>query len=304
MMIPEGKYKTLLSILSGKIDPGRIFTDYLHTLAYGSDASLYRLVPRIVVNANDEEEVSFILRSCSELMIPVTFRAAGTSLSGQAVSDSVLLVAGSNWKRWSISADAGKIILQPGITGGKANVILAPYGRKIGPDPASINAAMIGGIAANNASGMCCGTAENSYKTVAGMRIVFADGSILDTNDNASREAFRSTHPGFIAAVSMLGSKTRENEKLAGRIRKKYKIKNTTGYSLNALVDFIDPFDIIEHLMIGSEGTLGFISSLTYTDSGKSAIPGQFTDDLSRYCHCLQGCPDTQIQKSFCNRTY
>jgi D-lactate dehydrogenase len=265
MKIAGGKYKTLLSILSGSIDAGRIFTDYLHTLAYGSDASLYRLVPQIVINANDEDEVSFILRSCSELMIPVTFRAAGTSLSGQAVSDSVLLVAGENWKRWSISPEAGEITLQPGITGGKANAILSPYGRKIGPDPASINAAMIGGIAANNASGMCCGTAENSYKTVAGMRIVFADGSILDTNDYASREAFRSTHSGFITAVSLLGSKTRENEKLAGRIRQKYKIKNTTGYSLNALVDFSDPFNIIEHLMIGSEGTLGFISSITYT---------------------------------------
>jgi D-lactate dehydrogenase len=264
MMIPEGKYKTLFSILSGTIDASRIFTDYLHTLAYGSDASLYRLVPRIVVNANDEEEVSFILRSCSELMIPVTFRAAGTSLSGQAVSDSVLLVAGENWKSWSISADAGKMTLQPGITGGKANAILAPFGRKIGPDPASINAAMIGGIAANNASGMCCGTAENSYKTVAGMRIVFADGSVLDTSDDQSREAFSNSHPQLIDAVSVLGKKTRENPALAQRIRQKYKIKNTTGYSLNALVDFIDPFDIIEHLLIGSEGTLGFISSLTY----------------------------------------
>ncbi len=52
------------------------------------------------------------------------------------------------------------------------------YGRKIGPDPASINACKIGGIAANNASGMCCGTAQNSYRTLAGMRVILADGTL------------------------------------------------------------------------------------------------------------------------------
>ena len=123
------------------------------------------------------------LKSVLNLSIPVTFRAAGTSLSGQAITDSVLVIAGSNWKNYHINENGSEISLQPGLTGGRVNSLLAPYGRKIGPDPASINAAMIGGIAANNASGMCCGTAENSYKTVAGMRIILADGTILDTRD-------------------------------------------------------------------------------------------------------------------------
>jgi D-lactate dehydrogenase len=60
------------------------------------------------------------------------------------------------------------------------------------------------------------------------------------------------------------GRDTRDNAKLAERIRHKFKIKNTTGYSLNALVDYEDPIDILLHLMIGSEGTLGFISRITY----------------------------------------
>ncbi|MDP3180391.1 MAG: FAD-binding oxidoreductase, partial [Bacteroidota bacterium] len=171
----SGNYQLLFQNLISSIDSKRIFHDPLHTLAFGTDASFYRLIPKMVIKAKNEEEVSLILKECSKLEIQVTFRAAGTSLSGQAISDSVLVIAGNHWRNFRIDEDGLKIKLQPGLTGAKVNTLLAPYGRKIGPDPASINAAMIGGIAANNASGMCCGTAENSYKTVDSMRIIFAD---------------------------------------------------------------------------------------------------------------------------------
>ena len=259
-----GNYELLHKILVKTIDRKRIFHDPLYTLAYGTDASFYRLIPKMVVRAKDEEEVAHIIKESSKLNIPVTFRAAGTSLSGQAVTDSLLLIAGHNWKRYKIEDEGKYVRLQPGLIGGRVNKLLAPYGRKIGPDPASINAAMIGGIAANNASGMCCGTAENSYKTVAGMRIILADGTIVDTTDSDSKESFKSTHSSLIKGIEGLAEKAKGNKQLAERIRKKYKMKNTTGYSLNALVDFSDPFDIIEHLMIGSEGTLGFISEIAF----------------------------------------
>jgi D-lactate dehydrogenase len=247
------------------IPEARLICDPLRTLAYGTDASFYRLIPKLVVKVNDEAEISRILKLADHHGTPVTFRAAGTSLSGQAITDSVLLVLGyDGWRNYQISDDAATIRLQPGIIGAQANVYLAPLGRKIGPDPASINAAKIGGIAANNASGMCCGTAQNSYQTVADMRIVFADGSVLDTGSETSRNAFFESHHGLISKLDELAQKTRANTPLAERIHNKFKIKNTTGYSLNALVDFEDPFDILKHLMIGSEGTLGFISEITY----------------------------------------
>jgi D-lactate dehydrogenase len=260
----SGNYKLLYEHLIDTIDKKRIFHDPLHTLAYGTDASFYRLIPKIVIRAKDEIEVSLILRECSQLGIPVTFRAAGTSLSGQAITDSVLVIAGSNWKNFRINENGSEVKLQPGLTGGHINSLLAPYGRKIGPDPASVNAAMIGGIVANNASGMCCGTARNSYKTIAGIRIIFADGTILDTRDNSSKAAFHKSNPELIARIAEIAKSAKENSVLAERISRKYKMKNTTGYSLNALIDFSDPFDIIEHLMIGSEGTLGFISEINF----------------------------------------
>ncbi len=249
----------------GAIVPAqRVIADPLRLLAYGTDASFYRLVPRLVVVVEREDEIVSLLARCRSLEVPVTFRAAGTSLSGQAVTDSVLVLLGDGWTRCEIGPGAGTIRLQPGVIGGVANRRLAPFARKIGPDPASIDAAMIGGIAANNASGMCCGTAQNSYRTLAAMRVVLVDGAVLDTSDPASVAAFRTSHADLLSALGALAHETKSNTVLADRIRHKFRIKNTTGYSLNALVDYDDPVDILIHLMIGSEGTLGFISDITY----------------------------------------
>ncbi|PGH58370.1 4Fe-4S ferredoxin [Azospirillum palustre] len=261
-MLPA-PYDRVLAELQSVIPQARLVTDPLRTLAYGTDASFYRLIPKIVALVETEEEVVRLLRITRGHGVPVTFRAAGTSLSGQAVSDSVLVVLGDGWRGCTIGPAAATVTLQPGVIGAEANRRLAPLGRKIGPDPASIATAKIGGIAANNASGMCCGTAQNSYRTLESMRLVLADGTVLDSADPASRSRFRDSHGPLLDRLAALGSRTRADEALATRIRDKFRIKNTTGYSLNALVDYEDPVDILQHLMIGSEGTLGFISAIT-----------------------------------------
>ncbi|MDH6308972.1 D-lactate dehydrogenase [Dysgonomonas sp. PFB1-18] len=263
-MLPAN-YQQLKDELSRTIPAKRIITNPLQLLAYGTDASFYRLIPKIVVQVHSEEEAVEVIRQTARLNIPVTYRAAGTSLSGQAISDSVLMVATHEWRKYTILDDEALAIkLQPGITGARANVYLKPFGRKIGPDPASINAAMIGGIASNNASGMCCGTDQNSYKTIADIRIVLYDGTILDTADENSKKAFREKHSEIIKEIEQLRDEIKADNVLNERIKRKFKIKNTTGYSINALVDYEDPIDIIKHLMIGSEGTLAFISDITY----------------------------------------
>jgi len=174
------------------------------------------------------------------------------------------VVTSRNFRNFKLSKDKNTISLQPALTGQEANNILAPFSKKIGPDPASINAAMIGGIAANNASGMCCGISQNSYKTLKSMKLIFQEGTKLDTADEKSKESFKKTHKEFLLNLKELALKTKEDKELKEKIRRKFKIKNTCGYSLNALVDFDDEFEILQHLIIGSEGTLAFIEEITY----------------------------------------
>ena len=259
----KSNYMAFLQEARQFIPQERIYTDELRRLAWGTDAGFYRLIPQIVIRSEGEEEISRLLKLAGSHNLPVTFRAAGTSLSGQAISDSILIVAGKHWEGYSISPDHEEITLQPGIIGQRVNELLAPFGRKFAPDPASVKSAMVGGIVMNNASGMNCGTHANSDKVLLSARIVLADGTVLDTGDSVSRAAFEVTHRDFIRRICTLRDEVRADGKLAERIRYKYSIKNVTGLNLLPFVRFDDPFDIIAHLMVGSEGTLAFLSQVT-----------------------------------------
>lgn len=259
----ENKHSQFLSAVRAFVPKTAVYTDGLRRFAWGTDAGFYRLVPKIVIRSSNEKEVSRILRAASKYDVPVTFRAAGTSLSGQSISDSVLVVAGKNWERYKFSEDGERITLEPGIIGSRVNAILKPYGRKFGPDPASIGSCMVGGIVMNNASGMSCGTHANSDKELESVRMVFADGTVLDTGDETSREAFRASHPDFIKGIEELRDGILADKELSERIRYKYSIKNVTGLNIFPFVRFQDPFDIMAHLLVGSEGTLAFMSQVT-----------------------------------------
>nr|WP_320976308.1 FAD-binding and (Fe-S)-binding domain-containing protein [Bacteroides intestinalis] len=242
----KSNYMAFLHDASQVIPQERIYTDELRRLAWGTDAGFYRLIPQIVIRSSSEEEISELLRLADRYGLPVTFRAAG-----------------KHWEKYSISPDHEQITLQPGIIGQRVNEILAPYGRKFAPDPASVKSAMVGGIVMNNASGMNCGTHANSDKVLLSARIVLADGTVLDTGDDISRASFEATHPNFLNRICELRDRIRANEELAARIHYKYSIKNVTGLNLLPFVRFDDPFDIIAHLMVGSEGTLAFLSQIT-----------------------------------------
>jgi D-lactate dehydrogenase len=235
----------------------RLLTDRSDCLQWAGDASIYHLVPRLVAFPETIADVQALLRRGQ----PLTFRAGGTSLSGQAISDSILVVVSEHWRGLEVLAGGERVRCGPGVVGAWVNAALAGCGRKLGPDPASLQAAEIGGIVANNASGMCCGIAHNSYRTVEALEVVLADGFHFSTADDA---ALARARPQLHAGLTALRQRVHADPQLVARIERAFASKNTVGYSLNAFLDEHVPARILQKLLIGSEGTLAFIASATF----------------------------------------
>lgn len=245
------------------LSPERVLARPIDRLARSVDASIYRLIPEVVVRPRDLEEVRGLLAYATEHRRHLTFRTAGTSLSGQALSDDILVELAPLWRESRILDQGRRVWTQPGVIGGYINLRLAAFGYRLGPDPASIDAAMMGGIVANNSSGMCCGVVQNSYHTMDSAVIVLADGAVVDTSRPGADARLAADRPHLHAALLALRDEVRGDDALAGRIRNRFARKNTTGYSLNAFLDHDAPAEILARLMVGSQGTLGFLAEVT-----------------------------------------
>ena len=232
--------------------------------AYARDASHYLLIPQSVVSPESVSDVSTLLKSHFASKKPLTFRSGGTSLSGQSLSDSVLMDSRKNFSKIDIKDGGKTITVQPGISVREINNRLKPYGYKFGPDPASEIAATVGGVIANNSSGMVCGTAENAYKTILSAQIIFSDGSMLDTASPDAESQFKALQPELFDVIVAQKKRIESSPAMKAEIERQYRGKNTMGYSLNAFVDYSSPVDILLHLIVGSEGTLAYIAEATF----------------------------------------
>ncbi|NBO78244.1 MAG: FAD-binding oxidoreductase [Actinobacteria bacterium] len=233
-------------------------------LTYANDASHYLLTPSLITKPKSAEDLSNIFRIVNSNHIGVTFRSGGTSLSGQGVSDGLLVDTRRNFKNIEVLDDGEKVRVEPGLTVNRVNASLRKYGKKLGPDPASEIACTIGGVVANNSSGMSCGTIFNTYKTLSSLKFVLSSGTLIDSKDIDADELLRIKEPLIYEGLINLRKRIIEKPYLVEKINIAYSIKNTMGYGLNSFVDFEKPIDILTHLLVGSEGTLGFIAEATF----------------------------------------
>jgi len=250
----------IVRLLEEILPVARIRSRLIDVLSYAADAGFYSLTPKAVVQPVDEKEIIALFQFSNQNNIPLVFRAGGTSLSGQSITDGILVDLSQYWDGIDIEADGELVRVQPGITGGMLNSYLKKYGRKIGPDPASINSAMIGGIVSNNSSGMCCGVKLNAYHTVRSIRFILPDGKTFNTEKTSDYPRFETECSDLFGVLLQVRSQLAGNATLTQKIRNKYQVKNTVGYSINALIDFEHPLDILAHLLVGAEGTLAFIA--------------------------------------------
>ena len=244
-----------------------------------------------------ESEVQSIFKASRENRVPVAFRAGGTSLSGQSVTDGWLVDIGRHWRKIEPLNQGMKVRVQGGAIGGIVNATLRHLGRKIGPDPSSINSAMMGGILSNNSSGMCCGVVNNAYHTLDSIRFILPDGSVWDTSLQNEASRFETEQASISKTLSTLRNEILSSPQLLEKIRRKYKQKNTVGYSLNAFVDHVRPLDILSHLLIGGEGTLAFISEAvlnSLTELPEKATSLAFFPDAYSACEIIPELIDIQ----------
>ncbi len=237
----------------------QVLTRPIDLVRYASDASPYRMFPKAVVIARHVDDVRQVLAFARAQRLPVTFRAAGTSLSGQAQSDGILVDVRRHWSGVTVEDDARRLRARPGTILSRANLALAAHGYRLGPDPASAAACTIGGVIANNSSGMCCGTTQNSYKTVAALKLLLPSGTFIDTAAADADAAFAQAEPALAAGLLEIQREIESDGELVARLRRKFSIKNTTGYHMEAFLDGRTPLDIFRRLIVGSEGTLAFI---------------------------------------------
>ncbi|TKG72452.1 FAD-binding and (Fe-S)-binding domain-containing protein [Prauserella endophytica] len=231
-------------------------------LAYAHDASHFRLTPRAVVMASTAEEVGRVFAAAGKAGAPVAFRSGGTSLSGQAGTDGILIDTRRHFRDIEVLDDGARVRVGPGATVRQVNARLARWGRKLGPDPASEVACTIGGVVANNSSGMACGTWANSYATLESLSLVLPSGTELDTGAPDADEQLRAGEPELHAGLLRLRDRLRGDSVLRDRVTRQFSMKNTMGYGLNSFLDHDSASDILAHLVVGSEGTLAFVSSI------------------------------------------
>ncbi len=261
-LLPTGN-AAAVDALRAALGSDAVSTRELDRMALAVDASHYLRTPDAIMRARSAADVGTAMAVAAQMGWPITLRGGGSSLSGQAMSLGLTVDVRRHFRGMEVLDDGARVRVQPGLTVREVNSALARYGTKLGPDPASEIACTIGGMIANNSSGMTCGTEKNTYKTIESMTVVLPSGTVIDTGAPDADALLRAKEPDLVEVLERLRDELR-HDRFRADIRRRYAIKNTMGYGINSFIDHDTPAKILEHLMVGSEGTLGFVAEAVF----------------------------------------
>ncbi|MCS4535060.1 FAD-binding and (Fe-S)-binding domain-containing protein [Corynebacterium sp. HS2168-gen11] len=236
----------------------------LHRLSdlvrFASDGSPYRRVPKVVVRPRNANDLAALMRFATHTGHHLVFRAAGTSLNGQAMTNDILVDMKTHFVGMEVHNDGAVLHAKPGVVMADAQAVLGRYGYMLGPDPGSTPVCTVGGVVADNAGGMRCTVERDSYHSLQDATIVLPSGSIIDTA--AGDAAFQAQEPELHAGLLQLRDRIRSDAALVARLKKKFSIRNTNGIRLDAFIDEDEPVRILLRLMVSSEGIFGALTDI------------------------------------------
>jgi D-lactate dehydrogenase len=262
--VADGTPAPLLGELTALLGEDAVLARPIDIVRYASDASPYRMFPQAVVMARSAQDVARVIDHARDTGRHLTLRGGGTSLNGQGQTDGILVDVRRHFNGVRVEDGGKRARVKCGTVLGFANKVLRRHGYALGPDPASTDIATVGGVIANNSGGMRCGVTYDSYSTVRSMTLVLANGAVIDTAAPGAEDRFASAAPELAAGLIELRDELRADEELAARVKRKFEIKNTTGYRLCAFLDADTPLEIFRRLVVGSEGTLAFVAEAVF----------------------------------------
>ena len=220
---------------------------------YSSDASLYRVVPRVVAQPRTVEEVAEVLDAARATGMPVTTRGAGTSCAGNAVGTGLILDTSRHLNTIrEIDAEVSTARVEPGVVQSSLQAAAAKHGLRFGPDPSTQNRCTIGGMIGNNACGPRALSYGKTSDNVIGLEVITGAGERITLDQSSDHD-----HQASLVALKSI---VQEN---LGTVRTEFGRfgRQVSGYSLEHLLPE-NHFDVARFLA-GSEGTLAVIIGAT-----------------------------------------
>jgi FAD/FMN-containing dehydrogenase/Fe-S oxidoreductase len=242
-----------------KIVRGDVLADLLHRVAYSTDASIYRVVPRCIVAPRDVGDVAGVVRYATAEGVPVAARGAGSGLAGESLCTGIVFDMTRYMNRIISVDDNGRsVTCEPGVVLDDLNQSLAPFGTKIGPDPSSANRAVVGGCVANNSTGSHSLQFGYIGDYVDHIQAVLADGAVVEFENSFDPQRAKDDRAASIGAecLAVLAGKEAVIRKALPQSK-----RNRSGYNIAGICH--DGRIDMARLLAGSEGTLAIFTRIT-----------------------------------------